>query len=66
MKLNVSPLGNVIGGVIAAAIYFVVDVATGGRVGAALLGAVILGVIVFAISFVVSRMIVASRSGGSQ
>jgi hypothetical protein len=61
MRLNVSPLGNAISGCIAALIYFVIYVATGGNVAPAIGEAVILGIAVFAISFVISRAIVASK-----
>ncbi len=36
MRLNVSLSGNIIGGLIAAVIFFVIDVATGGNVVAAI------------------------------
>ncbi|MGI9185441.1 MAG: hypothetical protein ACR2GZ_10870 [Solirubrobacteraceae bacterium] len=61
MRLNVSLPGNIIGGLIAAVIFFVIDVATGGNVVAAIGLAVILGIVVVAISFVISRTIIASR-----
>ena len=61
MRLNVSPAGNAISGCIAAVIYFVIDVATGGNVGPAILKAAIIGIVVFAISFLISRAIIAGR-----
>ncbi len=61
MRLNVSLPGNIIGGLIAAVIFFVIDVATGGNVVAAIGLAVILGIVVVAISFVISRTIIASK-----
>lgn len=61
MRLNVSLPGNIIGGFIAAVIFFVIGVATGGNVVAAIGLAVILGIVVVAISFVISGTIIASR-----
>jgi hypothetical protein len=49
-----------ISGLIAAVIFFVIDVATGGGVVSAIGFAVIVGIVVVAISFVISRTIVAS------
>jgi hypothetical protein len=49
-----------ISGLIAAVIFFVIDVATGGGVISAIGLAVIVGIVVVAISFVISRAIVAS------
>ena len=52
---------SIISGLVAAVIFFVVDVATGGGVVSAIGLAVILGIVVVAISLVISRMIVANR-----
>ena len=52
---------SIISGLIAAVIFFVIDVATGGGVVSAIGLAVILGIVVVAISLVISRMIVANR-----
>jgi hypothetical protein len=49
-----------ISGLIAAVIFFVIDIATGGGVVSAIGLAVILGIVVAAISFVISRTIIAS------
>ena len=49
-----------ISGLIAAVIFFVIDVATGGGVVTAIGLGVIVGIVVLAISFVISRTIVAS------
>ena len=65
MRLNLSRVGNAIGGCIAALIYFIIDVATGGNVGSAILGAVIIGIVTFAISFLISRAIIAARRSRS-
>jgi hypothetical protein len=51
----------IISGLIAAMIFFVIDVATGGSVVSAIGLAVIIGLVVVAISLVVSRTIIASR-----
>lgn len=53
-----------IAGVIAAVIYFIIALATGGGFGSVLLGAVILGIVVVVISFVISWAIVAARTRG--
>jgi hypothetical protein len=50
---------SIISGLIAAVIFFVVDVATGGGVLSAIGLAVILGILVTAISFAISRTILA-------
>jgi len=49
-----------ISGLIAAVIFFVIDVATGGGVVSAIGLGVLVGIVVLAISFVISRTIVAS------
>ena len=49
-----------ISGLIAAVIFFVIDVATGGGVVSAIGLGMIVGIVVLAISFVISRTIVAS------
>jgi len=61
MRLNVSLKGNIASGCIAAVIFFIIDAATGGRIGRAIIEAVILGIVVFIISFVISRAIIATR-----
>jgi hypothetical protein len=50
----------IISGLIAAVIFVVIDVATGGGVVSAVGLAVILGIVVVAISFLISRTIIAS------
>jgi hypothetical protein len=50
----------IISGLIAAVIFFVIDVATGGGVVSAIGLGVILGIVVVAISFAISRTIMAS------
>jgi hypothetical protein len=50
---------SIISGLIAAVIFLVIDVATGGRVVSAIGLAVILGILVTAISFAISRTITA-------
>ena len=50
---------SIISGLIAAVIFFVIDVATGGGVLSAIGLAVILGILVTAISFAISRTIIA-------
>jgi hypothetical protein len=51
---------SIISGLIAAVIFFVIDVSTGGGVVSAIGLAVILGIVVVAISFMIYRAIVAS------
>lgn len=51
---------SIISGLVAAVIFFVVDVATGGGVVSAIGLALILGVMVVAIAFVISHTIIAS------
>jgi hypothetical protein len=51
---------SIVSGLIAAVIFVVVDVATGGGVVSAIGLAVILGIVVAAISFAISRTIIAS------
>jgi hypothetical protein len=50
---------SIISGLIAAVIFFVIDVATGGGVGSAIGFAVILGILVTAISFAITRTVIA-------
>ena len=50
---------SMISGLVAAVIFFVIDVATGGGVLSAIGLAVILGILVTAISFAISRTIIA-------
>ncbi len=50
---------SIISGLIAAVIFFVIDVATGGGVASAIGLAVIIGIVVVAISFVISRAMIA-------
>jgi hypothetical protein len=50
----------IVSGLIAAVIFFVIDVATGGGVVSAIGVGVILGIVVVVISFVISRTITAS------
>jgi hypothetical protein len=61
MRRNEWQLYNVIYGSIAAVIFFVIDVATGGKVVAAVGQAVIIGIVAVAISFKISHTIVARR-----
>lgn len=61
MRLNMSLRGNAISGCIAALIYFVIDLATGGDIAPAIIEAAIIGIVVFAISFMISRAIIASK-----
>ncbi len=51
---------SIISGWVAAVIFFVIDVASGGGVVSAIGLAVILGIVVIAISLVISRMIIAN------
>ena len=51
---------SIISGLIAAVIFFVIDVATGGGVVSAIGLGMIVGIVVLAISFVISRTIVTS------
>ncbi len=51
---------SIISGLVAAVIFFVIDVATGGGVVSAIGLAVILGIVVVAISLVISRMLIAN------
>jgi len=57
---------NIIGGCISGLIYFIVDIATGGNVAAALGGGVLLAVAVSAFAFTVSRTVVASKRRASR
>jgi hypothetical protein len=50
----------IITGSIAALIFFVIDVVTGGGVGSAVALAVIIGLVTIIVSFVISRTIIAS------
>ena len=56
---------SIISGLIAAVIFFVIDVATGGGVVSAIGLAVILGLLVTAISFAISRTITARMRNSS-
>ena len=51
---------SIISGLVAAVIFFVIDVATGGGVVSAIGLAVMLGIVVVAISLLISRMIIAN------
>ncbi|MGI8571939.1 MAG: hypothetical protein ACR2L9_04835 [Solirubrobacteraceae bacterium] len=61
MRHNMWQPNNVIYGVTAAVVFFIVDVSTGGGVAWAVGQAVILGIVTVAISFKISRTIVARR-----
>ena len=61
MRLNVWQLNTIIYGVIAAVIFFVLDVTTGGGVVAAVGQSLIIGIVAIAISFKISRTVIARR-----
>ena len=61
MRLNIWQRNNIIYGLIAAVIFFVLDVTTGGGVVAAVGQSLIIGIVAVAISFKISRTIIARR-----
>ena len=61
MRLNIWQRNNIIYGLIAAVIFFVLDVTTGGGVVAAVGQSLIIGIVAIAISFKISRTVIARR-----
>jgi hypothetical protein len=62
MRMNVSVHSNAIAGVIAAVIWIIIAAVTGGGAGFVIVGGVVLGLVVFAVSFLIARVIIASKA----
>ncbi len=61
MKLKMWQLNNIIYGLVAAVIFFALDVTTGGGVVAAVGQSLLIGIVAVAISFKISHTIIARR-----